>query len=68
VEQTWKALIAFDAARLGVESVLFVTPPCDAPPFAFRRDDIRLLVRLDLIAFCPQVEEQLLQITSLTTV
>src|SRR4249919_263881 len=25
-------------------------PPCDAPPFAFRRDDIRLLVRLDLIA------------------
>jgi hypothetical protein len=37
-------------------------PPCDAPPFAFRRDDIRLLVRLDLIAFCPQVEEQLLQI------
>ena len=28
-------------------------PPCDAPPFAFRRDDIRLLVRLDLIAFCP---------------
>src|ERR1700745_2963640 len=25
-------------------------PPCEAPPFAFRRDDIRLLVRLDLIA------------------
>jgi hypothetical protein len=26
VEQTWKALIAFDAARLGVESVLFGLP------------------------------------------
>ena len=32
-------------------------PPCDA-----EGDDIRLLVRLDLIAFCPYVEEQLLQI------
>jgi hypothetical protein len=36
-----------------------------APPLydpVIRRDDIRLSVRLDLIAFCPWVEEQLLQI------